>query len=91
MIKPGEMFKVTFIGEMVEILAKSESEERGVFIVRGYLLDYDEEFYYMGENPLAVNAAIKRDVVSFISIIEQLDPGMETLVNMPEPDDDEVM
>lgn len=83
--KVSELFKHSFIGEVVEILAKSESEEKGMLMVRGYLLDYDEEYLYLGETPLSVNTALKRDLVGLISISEQVDPDLELLENMPTP------
>jgi hypothetical protein len=84
-LKTSQLFKHSFIGEMVEIITKSENKDRGIFIVQGYLLDYDEDYYYIGEDPLAVSGAIKRDIVSFISIVMTVDPGMEVLEEMPIP------
>ncbi len=90
--KTSELFKVTFIGEMVEIIVNSEASETGKMIVQGYLLDFDEDYYYLGENPLAVSTALKRDLVSLISIHDLIDPSLDMLRNMPDPEDeDEVM
>ena len=89
--KTSELFKVTFIGELVEIIADSDSSEHGKLVIQGYLLDYDEDYYYLGEGPLAVTSALKRELVGFVTIINKVDPGIEVLQNMPEPTDDEVM
>ena len=91
-LKTSELFKVTFIGEMVEIIVTSETGNKGQLIIQGYLLDYDEDYYYIGEHPLAVTSALKRSLVGFINIIEPVDPNLEILHNMDTPnDEDEAM
>lgn len=57
--------------------------------IQGYLLDYDENYYYVGHNPIEIDSAIKRKDISMISIHEPTDPTLEVLQDMPEPETDE--
>lgn len=77
----NDLFWVTFMGEYVQILTRSryETPEGNQMQIQGYMLDMDERFYYIGDNALEVKAAICKQDVSFISVIEDKDPAMEML------------
>lgn len=82
----SELFTVTFIGEYVEIICKTSEEEQGKLVVKGYLLDIDSDYYYLGANPLEVSTVVKKNWVGLISIVEDIDPSVEILENMELPD-----
>lgn len=86
--KSSDLFFATFLGEYVEILTKYEAGDQGKMMVQGYLLDMDNDYYFIGHNEFEVSAAIKKDNVSFISISSKVDPNVELLENMPVPDDE---
>ena len=77
-----DLFWVSFMGEFVEILAKYETSEKMPLNIQGYMLDTDDTFYYIGDNPLEVNAAIRKTDVCFIAVVEHKDPGVQILEDM---------
>lgn len=92
--KKNDVFWATFTGEYVEILAKYVNGE-GVpvpFTVQGFMLDRDDEYYFVGEGPIEINAAIKISDVTFISILDpegaESDAIKGMLEEMPIPEDD---
>lgn len=93
------LFFLTFIGEFVEVttnlMVKSQIEtEEGTGIsespitIRGYLLDEDNKYYYMGGRPDAVSNAIKKTSVKLIEIVEPKTQLDEVLDSMGEPEDE---
>lgn len=75
---------LTFVGEFVKITTKlivtqafaSEEgsvEQTGPLEITGYLLDYDAEFYYLGDSPDNVSKAISRRDVSMVDEVRKLD------------------
>jgi hypothetical protein len=74
----------TFAGEEVRIFTKvSVSEgietEQGTIkqeapmTVVGFLLDFDEEYYFVGDGPDQVSSAVKIDQVALIQEVKKLD------------------
>jgi hypothetical protein len=93
-INNGDTFWATFTGEYVEILAKFVGGE-GVpmpLTIQGFLLDRDDEYYYIGEGPIEINCCVKRSDVIFISILDpegkEKDALKEILEDMPVPEDE---
>ena len=83
--KHKDLFWNTFMGEYVEILCRTENPDKMPLVVQGYLLDRDDDYYYMGEGILEVDAAIKKNDVVIISNRKEKDATLEVLENMPLP------
>ena len=73
---------LAFIGEFVEmatnvIVSRSEQNEDSVITsneplsIQGYLLDIDDEFYYIGSTPDGMSAVIRRENVMLMTITEE--------------------
>lgn len=71
----NETFAINFIGQemefMLNIYHRSEGHnEEGVLIqqnpmaVRGYVLDIDEEFVYLGDTPNGINRFVRKDLIA---------------------------
>jgi hypothetical protein len=86
--KASELFWVTFTGEFVELLCKYETSQRMPLVIQGYMLDIDQDYYYIGANALEVSSAIRKTDVAYIQILKEADPTLEVLENMPMPDDE---
>lgn len=95
----SEIFHTTFIGEQVEFLTSipqhwSENTEDGVIsgtipmIVQGYVLDIDDEYYYVGDTPHEVSRAVKRSEVLFIEIVSEKKVFDKILDQFPVPDNE---
>jgi len=80
--KVPELFFTTFVGEYVRIvttvvMTDTIETEEGIstssapLLTEGYLLDYDDNFYYLGQSPDNVTTAISRHTIS------QVQSGME--------------
>lgn len=84
-----ETFFLTFIGELVEIAGSffHGNEEHNIKIA-GFVLDVDDEYYYLGDTPEEINQAIRRDRVIYIQILEQVDPVLEILQDLEVPKDE---
>jgi hypothetical protein len=87
--KASDVFWATFMGEYIEIILKSEPGESGRLLIRGYLLDYDDDYYYLGAGPLEITGAIKKEPIAVVNITKEIDPAMEVLQNSPDPLKDE--
>lgn len=83
--KKKDLFWTTFMGEFVEILTRVDSPDRMPLVAQGYLLDRDDEYYYLGEGILEVDAAIKKTDVVIITSRKEKDPTLEVLENTPIP------
>lgn len=85
----SDTFWVTFAGEYCELLCKYETSERMPLVIQAHLVDMDKEYYYLGDNPIEVDSAVKRADVAFISVIKPKNPAIEMLEEMPEPKNEE--
>lgn len=86
----SEVFWNTFLGEYVSIVyGASDAKKHGIIECKGYLLDIDELYYYLGYGPLAVDMVIKKQAVDIIEIIKEQDESLQVLENLPVPEDEE--
>lgn len=87
----SDLFWVTFIGEYVEVLCKFETPDSGrmPLAVQGYMLDADDKFYYIGKNPLEIASAVNKNDVAYVCVIDNIDPAVQILENMPVPEAEE--
>jgi hypothetical protein len=95
--KTNEVFFLTFVGEFVSLLTsmvRTESvtaeegtvEETIPLVFQGYLLDADDDFFYLGDTPNEVNKVVKRAVVNALEITRQKDSFSDILDNVDIPD-----
>lgn len=85
----SETFWSTFLGEFVEILAEVVTPGAKVpLTINAYLLDIDNDYFYLGQNPIEINSCIKRSDVSYIEIIKQEDEATSLLKNTPVPENE---
>lgn len=78
-------FQLIFVGELVEIVADLIGGAGMPLVISGFLLDIDEEYFYIGKTHNEVDQAIKRNNVIFIIIIQEPDELKEALRNVPTP------
>jgi len=72
-------FFLAFVGQEVNITTNLKmtvaetSIEAGSFPVfyEGIMLDFDDEYYYLGKNPIEINQAVKRSEVVHIIVKEE--------------------
>ena len=91
--KKKDLFYNIFIGELVEITTKSTiktvkqeedqiTEQTVPVIFQAYLLDMDEEYYYLGQDPDEVFSALRKDQCIYIAIVREnsiLDDALDDL------------
>lgn len=91
------LFFQTFVGEYVSIVINMYTKvqhdtEEGVALqespmnVVGYLLDIDEEYYYLGEEANSIQQAVKKDVVAHIEILQLKTAYDDVLDAMADPE-----
>lgn len=76
-------FFSVFIGEYVEIIAKTGLTDKVPVIVQGYLLDIDDDFYYLADDGNSVSRALKRSELCVIEIAKTKTLFDEILENTP--------
>lgn len=83
-----ETFFLTFVGELVEILASfpHKNSELPISVI-GYVLDADKEYYYLGDTPDEITQAVQRSKVVHIQIVEPFNPALAALENMDMPEE----
>ena len=54
----------------------------------GYILDMDDEFYYLGDNPEEIVQAIKKDRVIWIQVLTPENAYTEMLQSLEVPTDE---
>lgn len=85
----SETFFLTFIGEFVEIVGSFFHEKVEVPInIQGYILDTDNNYYYIGDSPEEITSAIRKDSVIYIQILKNVDPLEEVLRDWEVPEDE---
>jgi len=88
--KTSETFYSAFIGELVEVITQFKlGEAEAVGTLSAYLLDVDEDYYYLGETGEEVSTAIKRTSVYSIRIIKSSTWKEKLLNEMEVPMDEE--
>lgn len=84
-MKSSTIFKNIFLGEFVELVANIRLEEgTGFNVIAGYLLDVDDDFYYLGHSSELVSDGIRKDAVMHISIISPKSKNEELLESLPQ-------
>lgn len=76
-----------FLGEFVEIMMPSNGETSATLAVKGYLLDMDNEYLYVGGTPNAIGAAVPRNPAPYIQISEPTDQTDDMLDELETPID----
>lgn len=90
----SNLFLKNFQKSYVEIIAKTaiptETEDGGIIgnpiIAKGFVVDADDDFIYLGRTPIQIDVAIKK---ADILLVEITDPdGYEELMLNPEHDEE---
>lgn len=73
-----DFFFLTFVAEYVELTLKLTATDTQTNIilpltVRGFLLEQDDRYYYLGEHPNAVSQAVEKELVGLITAVEHKD------------------
>lgn len=90
------LFGLCFHGEYVEIVTSLyqkniEGDETGVIdqtlpiVLKGYILDMDDEYYYLGNTPEEISKAVKKEAVKYIEIISEQNVFDQILEDFPTP------
>lgn len=66
----------------------SSEVTEGTIQTNGYLLDYDEEYYYLGSNADEISHCVKRDKVTLIQVMNVENTYTEMLETMEVPKND---
>lgn len=85
----SDVFWISFAGQFVEILCKYETAEKMPLVIQAHLVDIDDEYYFLGENPIEVDSAVKKADVVFMATIKTKNPMMEVLEDMAAPETEE--
>lgn len=91
-----DIFAATFLGQQVSIMTKMKStvvseNEQGMvsqtapMVLNGYLLGYDNTYYYIGDTLLAVSQAIKKVQVFHVELYQDKDIYDHILEAAPAP------
>lgn len=91
-----DTFVLAFMGEFVNVISdimiveyvQSEAqtlEQNAPMMVNGYLLDADDTFLYLGENPLEVTQAVARNRITLVRVERKKSKFEEILDDMEEP------
>lgn len=63
--------------------------EEAAIKTMGYLLDMDDEYYYLGDNAEEIVQAIRRDKVIWIQILQPTNMYKDMLNQMQVPEDED--
>jgi len=90
-------FFMTFAGEVVQISLKhflqtQEATEEGTLLsqepmgIMGYLIDEDDDYYFLGENDQEANQSVKKSEVMHVSVVDPLEimRAEGSMPNIPE-------
>ncbi len=96
--QPEELktFSLAFMGEYINVITDVMieevvgSEETNIqqvapMISRGYLLDEDETFLYLGDNSFEITQAISKKRVCMIQVYQEKNEYEDILDSMPDP------
>lgn len=91
-MSPGEVvdtFFLSFIGELVELAGSFyHGEQEAALKVVGYILDMDDNYYYLGDTHEEITQAIKKDRVIYIQVLNPVNQFEEMLTQMEVPKDE---
>lgn len=84
-----DTFFLAFVGEFIEIVARlsDENSEESIKTV-GYLLDYNDEYYFLGHTPEEISHCVKRSKVTLINTLNPDNLYQEILEDMEIPKND---
>lgn len=88
--KIDSTFFSAFVGQQITVTtnlmvsAQESSVDLSSFPVyyEGILLDFDDEYFYLGRTPSEINQAIRRSQIIHIIVTEEQDPFTEILNSM---------
>jgi hypothetical protein len=84
-----ETFFLTFVGELVEVAGSFyHGDQENAIKIAGFVLDVDDEYYYLGDTPEEITQAIRRDRVIYIQILEPINPYLDALKELEVPEDE---
>lgn len=76
----SSIFAQTFIGSHVELLTRFKTSElEAITTYQVFLLDADNDYYFVGETPDEVTAAIRKSTVFSIEFVKTVDKNREAL------------
>jgi hypothetical protein len=96
-----DTFVLAFMGEFVNVITdimiveytQNDShtlEQNAPMVAQGYLLDADETFLYLGENPLEVSQAVSRNRITMVRVERKKSKFEEMLDDMGSPDREDI-
>jgi hypothetical protein len=96
-----QTFSLAFMGEHINVItnimimesASTEAEtveQNSPIIAKGYLLDEDSEFIYLGDNPFEITQAVSKKYICIVQSSEVKSQYDEILENMPDPNNKDI-
>lgn len=93
-------FTLAFMGEYVNVITEimiveysqteiQSSEQNAPMVTRGYFLDEDNNYIYLGENPLEISQAVSKNKIVMISVEKKKTKYDEILDEMMDPSKNE--
>lgn len=90
----NETFAQNFIGQYMDLMinlyhSQESHNEEGILLqkdpmaVRGYILDIDEEFIYMGDTPDGINRFVRKDLIAGGDIVIEKDELEDKFDKLP--------
>lgn len=94
--EPAQTFVLSFIGEYVNIvtdimIAEYTNTEEGAveqnapMVARGYMLDSDSDYVYLGEDPFEITQAIQKKRIVLVQREVKTSAYDDLLNGMPDP------
>lgn len=83
----NDTFFLTMIGELVQIYCRDVFKNSGLPIL-GYILDIDDDYFYIGDSPEEIVRCIKKSDVFMLEIYNEADESLRILENMEIPEDE---
>jgi hypothetical protein len=91
-----DTFVLAFMGEFVNVITDimiveynqnevQTLEQNAPMVAQGYLLDADDAYLYLGENPLEVNQAISRGRITMVRVDRKKSKYEELLDELGDP------
>lgn len=83
---------LAFVGQNCMIttnLLESDNEEQIATIYQGIIIDYDDEYIYLGDEN-AIDQAISKKIIIHIGILQKQNLAEQILNSMPDPKLEEV-
>lgn len=87
--KYQDLFWATCGGQFVHVMLDVQTKD-GQMILSGWLVDMDDDYYYIGESPLLPTSLIKRNIVNGFQLVEEDKDEATMILEEFEPTDDEI-